>query len=202
MISKELFEEIKKKYGNVASWAVWYDEGQKPMTNMGIDIFNINKNPSLLETLNNNVIMVGLNVSMRISEKPFVNFHTDDPTKSAGPVYKVRHAFKRTKYYGAYMTDIIKNCEMVAQGEVLAFLKNNPEIIKANISVFRNELLYIQAKKPLILAFGNATYYILNNYLDKDCYSKLIKIAHYSCYINKKDYWDKVHFQISQVLPL
>lgn len=38
MISQELFERIKTKYGDVASWAVWDDAGSKPKSNMGPEI--------------------------------------------------------------------------------------------------------------------------------------------------------------------
>jgi hypothetical protein len=61
MISKNIFEKIKTKYGDVASWAVWEDAGIKPKSNMGnLDIFDIQADPSLLEVLNNKVVMVGL----------------------------------------------------------------------------------------------------------------------------------------------
>ncbi len=47
MISIEIFETIKQKYGDVASWAVWEDVGVKPKSNMGhLNIFDFQKNPS------------------------------------------------------------------------------------------------------------------------------------------------------------
>ena len=52
MISIEIFETIKQKYGDVASWAVWEDVGAKPKSNMGhLNIFDLQKNPTLLEVL-------------------------------------------------------------------------------------------------------------------------------------------------------
>ena len=64
MISTEIFETIKQKYGDVASWAVWEEAGVKPKSNMGhLNIFNLQKNPKLLEVLKNNVVMIGLNFS-------------------------------------------------------------------------------------------------------------------------------------------
>ena len=51
MISKKLYEKIKVKYGDVASWAVWEEPGLKPKSNMGhLNIFNLQNNPSLSYT--------------------------------------------------------------------------------------------------------------------------------------------------------
>src|SRR3989304_6214796 len=111
MISKVLYEKIKTKYGNVASWAVWEEPGTKPKSNMGnMDIFELEKNNNILQTLTTNVVMVGLNISREVKfDKPFMNFHDSRPSAND---FKIRYAFKDTQFYGAYMTDIIKNLKM------------------------------------------------------------------------------------------
>jgi hypothetical protein len=44
MISIEIFETIKQKYGDVESWAAWEDVGVKQKSNMGyLNIFNLQK---------------------------------------------------------------------------------------------------------------------------------------------------------------
>jgi hypothetical protein len=123
MISIELFEKIKIKYGDVASWAVWDDAGIKPKSNMGnMNIFDLHENPDLLEILRNNVVMVGLNFSRPLlPTKPFKNFHDLSPHAND---FKIRYAFRNTQFYGAYMTDIIKNLEMKSSNEVRSYLKN------------------------------------------------------------------------------
>lgn len=64
MISKEHYIEIAQKYGHCASWAIWADSEDKPKSNIGdIRIFDLEYNPTILEYLNPNVIMVGLNLS-------------------------------------------------------------------------------------------------------------------------------------------
>jgi hypothetical protein len=188
MIEKDLYLKIKRKYGYQASWAVWNDAGQKPMLNMGIDIFDLNKNPSLLETLNNKFIMVGLNISKQLLKKPFINFHTDDPAASAGPVFKVRHAFKGTRFYGAYMTDIIKDFIEKSSGNVI--LKNKNGDIEEHVICFQQELKDLKSNNPLLIAFGNDSFKILNNHF-KNKY-EIIKIPHYSNYISKEKYREKV----------
>ncbi|MFA6013516.1 MAG: hypothetical protein WC742_00485 [Gallionellaceae bacterium] len=196
MISNELFEKINEKYGDVASWAVWEDEGAKPKSNMGhSNIFDLQKNPSLLATLKNNVVMVGLNFSRPLlPTEPFKNFHDLNPSAND---FKIRYAFRNTEFYGAYMTDVIKNLEMKDSHDVQFHLKNNPELIQENISLFCEELSDIEAKEPIILAFGVDTYNLLNKHLKRNEYSKLIRLTHYSQQIGKEDYKKAVFAQIN-----
>ena len=108
MFDEKQFEFITKKYGHYASWALWADEGKKPKDNIGdISILDIQKNKDLLKQIKPHVILVGLNISRRI-ERPLASFHDPRPH---GMDYKIRYALKNTHYYGAYMTDIIKDFE-------------------------------------------------------------------------------------------
>jgi len=66
------------------------------------------KNEGVLSLLKNDVVMVGLNISIRDStdSKPFQNFQSPNPSAND---FKIRYAFKDSPYYGAYMTDIISS---------------------------------------------------------------------------------------------
>ena len=200
MISIEIFETIKQKYGDVASWAVWEEVGEKPKSNMGhLNIFDFQKNPTLLEVLKNNVVMVGLNFSRPVfSTEPFKNFHDLNPRAND---FKIRYAFRGTEFYGAYMTDVIKNLEMKDSHDVKTRLKRNSNLIQENISMLREELSDLHANKPILLAFGVDAYNLLNNNLRKDEYSKLIKLTHYSHQISKENYKKEVFGQIQNTLP-
>jgi len=196
MIKKELFEKIQNKYGDVGSWAVWEEAGEKAKSNMGhLNIFSLEKNPNLLNQLNNNIIMVGLNFSRPlIPTEPFKNFHDLNPSAND---FKIRYAFKNTKFYGAYMTDIIKNLEMKDSNDVKSLLKSKKALIVRNIEAFIEELKDLEAKKPIILAFGSETYNILLNNLGSEQYSKVIKLTHYSHQISKENYKATVLEQIA-----
>lgn len=174
MISIEIFETIKQQYGDVASWAVWEDVGVKPKSNMEhLNIFDLQKNPILLEVLKNNVVMAGLNFSRpALPTEPFKNFHDLKPRAND---FKIRYTFRETEFYGAYMTDVIKNLEMKDSHDVKVHLKRNTNLIQENISMLREELSDLHANKPILLAFGVDTYNLLNNNLRKDEYSKLIR---------------------------
>lgn len=184
MITKEHYKEIETKYGEFASWAVWVEEGIKPKSNIGdMSIFDINKNPALLNVLNPNVIMVGLNFSRTIEKKAFINFHDKKPQ---GQDYKIRYAFRDTEFYGAYMTDIIKDFEEKVSENVLKYLKDNKDFELMNIKLFEQEISDLKSKDPIIIAFGNVVFNILNKYFG-DKY-RIKKVMHYSQQISKKNY--------------
>jgi hypothetical protein len=195
MIDAEQFRRIKQKHGGYASWAVWAEplKGEGPTSNMGeMNVLSIEKNETLLRLLKNNILMVGLNIARPLSED-FRNFH--DPSPYAKD-FKIRHAFKGTPYYGAYMTDIIKNLVKVNSGEVMRYLRGNSSFLEKNFENFKEEIADLKPESPLvILAFGVATYKILTSHLKKDEY-KIIKIIHYAHFIEKRKYREKVLEQI------
>lgn len=164
------FEEIKKKYGYVGSWAIWKEKDGKEKTNVGdMSIFD-----SVTESLNPNVVFIGLNISKKIPI-PFGNFHSASPTSND---YKIRYAVKDTPFYGAYMTDIIKDFEDKSSGKVMKFMNNNSDFLQENITSFTEELEFIGATDPVLIAFGNDCYKILEKSLKHT--GKLFKVPHYS----------------------
>lgn len=197
MISEELYRKIEKKYGDVASWAYWEKAGLKPKSNIGnMQLFNCKENSLLLQILKTNIVMVGLNFSWPVTfTESFKNFHDSSPHAQD---YKIRFAFQGTVFYGAYMTDLIKNMPLKSSHELKTVLRQNKAVIDENIATFRRELYDIEAKDPVILAFGVDVYELLNEKLDKSEYSILIKLTHYSQQIGEKDYKAVVFRQIEE----
>ena len=188
MIQKEHYLEIARKYGHCASWAIWADAGDNPKSNIGdIRIFDLEYNPTILEYLNPNVIMVGLNISRGGIEKVFGNFHDSRPEAQD---YKIRFAFKDTKYSGAYMTDVIKDFEQLISGNVISYLNKNRPFEEINIAVFQQELIDLKSTSPLIIAFGNHSFKILDKYFKNKF--RIIRIPHYSKYISQENYKNEV----------
>ena len=173
------FIDVKAKYGHMASWAIWkkLDSTQKPKFGMGdISFFD---SPETLQ-LNPNIVLVGLNISRKI-EIPFGNFH---PQYSTAHDYKIRYALENTMFSGAYMTDIIKSFEQKFSTNVMSYLRKNPEFEKENIKSFEEELEFIGSSKPILIAFGNDCFNILNKNLE-DKYT-IYKVPHYSSCVNKE----------------
>ena len=199
MIDAKHFYFIRQRHGSYASWAVWANAAKKPKSNIGdMRIFDIDTNSSLIDTLNVNIVMVGLNISRPFFE-PFRNFHDSNPTAND---FKIRYAFTNTEYYGAYMTDIIKNIEMVRSNDLLEHIKASPSLIRKNIAAFREELQDLTSKKPTILAFGVAAYNIIAEHITDSEYSRLIKLTHYSHHIGKEKYREMVLNQINTATDL
>ena len=197
MINIKDFNILKQKYQKTSSWAVWEEEGNTAKSNVGnMDILNPEINKKLLDTLNPNIIMVGLNLSGWSDDAPaFSNFHSSSSTAQD---YKIRYAFKNTIYWGAYMTDVIKGHVEVDSTKLLKHLRNNPENITQHIESFQEELSDLKNQNPIILAFGVVTHSLLKHYLPQNCYSQLISITHYSHYISKEKYRETVHRQIAE----
>ena len=160
MITREQYQSIGTNYGHVCSWAFWEKVDKKPKSNIAnMDVFDLDKNSNLLKTLQTDVIMVALNFARDITfQKPFMNFHDANPHAQD---FKIRYAFEETPFYGAYMTDIIKDFPMLSSKDVLSHLKANPNDVTTQLNRFRKEIAFITVGVPTILAFGKQTFDIL-----------------------------------------
>ena len=100
MITSQKFIEIKAEYGLMSSWAIWSDQTTKKIKS-GMEDISFFENPtnSILNTLNPNIVLVGLNIS-RPTPEIFENFH---PKHITAHDYKNRYALKDTMFWGAYM---------------------------------------------------------------------------------------------------
>ena len=116
--------------------------------------------------------------------QPFRNFHDQS---SHAHDYKIRYAFRKTEYYGAYMTDIIKGVVEVDSKNIPKHLSQNPDVSQDSLNKFREEILDLGISAPLLLAFGRLAFNILTEHLLPKEYKKLIRLTHYSHQIGKED---------------
>ena len=94
------------------------------------------------------------------------------------------------------MTDIIKLHEEVHAQQMMQHLRAHPNVAACSVDKFREELRDLRATAPIILAFGNDTYKLLRENLDKSEYRKLIRLTHYSHWISKEAYKEAVFKEI------
>ncbi len=194
MIDVDWFDLIKQKHGAYASWAVWAPPARTAKSGVGdLRVFDLQANPKLLETLNPGVVMVGLNVSRSFPDEPFRNFH--DPRPEAND-FKIRYAFSGTRFWGAYMTDVIKGVVEPDSGKLLNWLRRNPKVITKQVEAFRAELSDLGHPRPEILAFGRAAYDLLIENLQSDDYASIMRLTHYSHWMSKERYRNVVHEQL------
>ena len=188
MIDQTKFEFIKKKYGYYASWAIWADAGKKPKDNVGdLSVFDIKNNVGLLQQLNPNIILVGLNISRGIIGVPLANFHD---ARSEAMDFKIRYALSGSPFWGAYMTDIIKDFDQKISGKVMSYLRTNKPFEKENARLFREEINDLGSHNPTIIAFGRDAHTILTRNFTNEY--KIFKIPHYSNYSSKEKYREEV----------
>ena len=187
-VSLEQFKKIKSKYQYLSSWAIWATEGETPKSNIGdLTVLDPDINKNLLSQLNPEVVFVALNISRGDIKIPLGNFHDHRPVATD---FKIRFAFKDTPFWGGYMTDIIKDFEEKISGNVKDYLSKNRDFEKQNVDIFLEELNDIGAKNPVLIAFGNEVFNILNRHL-KDRF-KIIKVPHYANYTNKEKYREQI----------
>lgn len=188
MIRKKQYELMKKEFGTVSSWAVWAPQIDTVKSGTGdISIF---EKDDILDVLNPNYVFVGLNASSThvqqngvAKERVWGNFHSTDNRRQND--YKLRYALQNTQYWGGYITDIIKYHAEVDSNKVSRFLREHPEVVRENISLFNREV-EILGTKPVLIALGNKAYEILTTYL-RGQYT-IVKVKHYSFRIGKEDY--------------
>jgi hypothetical protein len=179
LITTEKYQFIKEYYGNMCSWAIWSEQTNKKIKS-GMDDISVFNNESVLNLLNPNLVLVGLNISKKIPIV-FGNFH---PTNSSAQDYKTRYAVKDTIFWGSYMTDIIKDFSEKASSNMMKYLSKNKDFESQNIKLFQQELIDIGSNNPILIAFGNDVYKILRRHF-KTTY-RIYKVTHYSARISKE----------------
>ena len=179
ILSREQYDYIKEKYGHMSSWAIWSKQNGKSKSGMDDISFFYNPSNTILDTLNPNIILVGLNISEKI-DRVFGNFH---PDKSKAQDYKTRYAIQGTMFWGAYMTDIIKSFEEKISGNLMKYLSKNKPFEKENMEKFEQELIDIGSNNPILVALGNDSYKLLKRNFKK---YRIYKVSHYSAYITKE----------------
>lgn len=198
MLDRKIYNLMKKKYGKVASWAVWDEQLDKPKSNMG-NMAWAKDEEKLCSELNPNFVFVGLNKSKRPKKKgssedensntknPWKNFHSGN---SRSHSYKLRYALKGTTFWGAYMTDLFKEVEETDSKNVVSIFKKDKAALEKQMKDFAREISHLGGK-PVLVALGNATYDFLMPLKDK--YPAIEKLPHYSySRISKEQYRDKV----------
>ncbi|MFA5173369.1 MAG: hypothetical protein WC435_03170 [Candidatus Paceibacterota bacterium] len=170
-MEKEIFKQIKKKYGNYASFAIW-----------GKDLNNVNIIEKNVEILHGKIVFVGLNISKSINK--FQNFHFKH--KGGRDNWLKELLNDSFIFKGAYMTDIIKNNISSRQNK----LKMSDKEKEKNLELFEKELIALNTK-PELIAFGNKTYKLLDKIPEK-LYKDRYKVSHYASWIKKNDFFREV----------
>lgn len=197
MISRDRFDTLFNKFSGFSSWAVWSHAapGEPAKARIGdLTVLDPDQETGLLDELNPDVVLLGLNASSRGAEmepRPWGNFH--DPSGDAQD-YKIRFAFRDTPYWGAYMTDVFIDLPETDSKKVRKWRAENPEEVAAHLVRLEQEL-DVLGTDPLLVVFGDLAYASLPRAFRRD--RRVVKVDHYSRYIGPADYREKVLGQIA-----
>ena len=189
MLNRNTYSQMKKKYGNVGSWAVWCPPADTPKSNTS----NMDwiEDKALLSKLNTGFVFVGLNMSKhKNASSPkgvWANFHSADTQKQND--YKLRYALMGTKYWGSYITDLIKKYKQVDSNKVTDYLRQNPHVVGRNVKGFVTEIKLL-GNNLVLVALGDKVYRLLNKHLKHKF--TVVKVKHYSSRIGKEIYRKEV----------
>ena len=141
------------------------------------------------------IVFVGLNMSGEGKPHPLPFLY-----QNARGHPRIVKAFFGTAAEGGYFTDIIKpdkriNDAIIKTGgdfskaaDVMRVIKKDQTgILKAHFDLFKAELRFIGAAKPLLIVFGNNADWLVNkgfekNHLEKSSFHKVVKFQHYGSY--------------------
>jgi hypothetical protein len=189
MVDRETFDRNKEKHGLHASWAVWSEPDGRPKSNMGcLPILDPDQNRALLGILRSDVVMLGLNLSTS-QPPPLGNFH---PASSRGNDYKIRFAFTGTPFYGAFMTDIIKEVVMLKAGNLTRYLATHPDVVAKSVGCLLEEFDDLKSEPPAVIAFGKCAYQLAVKHLPASRYSRLVHVRHFADFMGQTAYRELV----------
>ena len=136
--------------------------------------------------ITSDIVFIGLNMSADGKPIPGPCFQNARGHK------RIVNTFFGTEAEGAYFTDIIKSDKRFLDKigkpadseEVMRIIKAKPDVLKDHIRLFKEELDFIGAVKPLLIVFGNYAEQVLKEGMDKDFLTErfhaVVKIGHYS----------------------
>ena len=189
-MDRSTFERIKAKHGAYASWAVWAEPDGGPKSNIAdLTVLDPARNSGLLDSLRTDVVMLGRGFSGPVPALPFTNFHDPSPH---GQDYKIRYAFSNTRYYGAYMTNLIKGVVAPEAGDLRELLKSDPSLVTKSIGRLLEEFEDLDSPEPLVVAFGSDTYKLAARHIPPNRRGLLVRVTSYGQYMSKEDYRKRV----------
>lgn len=190
----QTLNELSKKYGSWASWAIWDSE----------KIDNTSIISQHVEKLHTNYIIVGLNMSgsdkAASGKHEWFNFHASQ--KGCRDSW-LREVFNKDGHnvQGAYMTDLLKIRESSSKKvHDFIFDPTNSNIISRYKEDFQNELKEVGVKEiSTFILFGKEVQSCFHFFTDNK-YKSTIPLRHYSEHgIERKQWVNEVLENLNQI---
>lgn len=194
MIKREAYEELEKRYGDIASWAIWAPGEDDEESSINIEDMSVFDEPDLLDKIHSDFVIIGLNPSKDNPKKDKYNgswwmFHMGKND------HKLRYAFTDTPIWGAYMTDLYKGQFAGTEDK----LSVNDELIKSAIKELKKELT-ILGGKPKLIALGNQVRDVLEEHLSDEY--EIYRMYNHGYRFKPIEYWKEQTLEILEELGL
>ena len=165
MYSREEYENLKAKYGEYASWAIWNEKDERD-TSVIDECF---------AQLSSRYVFVGLNISAPLRDSSWANFRGGRHDR------KLKYACNDTPLRGSYLTDLFKGIPEAKSFKVKGLLTH--DIIQENVSFFQNEMDDIElGKESVLILLGDLTTRYFDEHFRKLFSNPTISYRHYSSY--------------------
>lgn len=171
---------MTSKYGPYASWAIW---NHKNASDTAVIDQNFNQ-------LHSKFVLLGLNISRPLTNKPWVNFHGNSHER------KLKYACEDTILHGSYITDIFKSIDEPKSMKFEKLLTD--KLINKNVNFFNQEMRDIKIDNDTqFIVLGNLTAKYFNKHFKQRYKNNIIFHLHYSCRGTDKDwvngFWRKLN---------
>ena len=180
-INENDYKILKKKFGDVSSWAYWKEPNdKKPMSNISdLTIFDA---PNIWNKLGTSYVFVGLNAAEHKQKNvdDWRNFHSEYRWQKD---FKLRYALMNDdRFLGSYISDIIKKYPETDGRKVIRAVKNREINLQAHIDLLNEELILLGKKENItLIVMGDYAFDILSmTSLAKEYSGRIIKIPHYA----------------------
>jgi hypothetical protein len=90
------------------------------------------------------------------------------------------------------MTDLIKDVVMLKSSDLVRHLAANPTLVSKNVRRLLEEFDDLGCASPTLIAFGTDAHQLAVRHVPSSRHSRLVGVTHYSHYISKEDYRERV----------
>jgi len=183
MISETKFIEIRERFGEFATWAIWNSENES-------DTKIIEQN---IDELHTKWVLIGLNISKPV--KVWGNFRGGKHDR------KLKIAFRNTNISGAYMTDLIKKIEK-SSSEIEKEIKQGNLNISEQVNNLVEELNLVGVtNKTKFIIFGDTARNLYDEYYERYFpENKVYYLKHYSSRGTDKNWveyvWNRLNIDL------
>jgi hypothetical protein len=193
------------RYGDVSSWLTWHRKENGQIASAEPPDYRFTARGSIFDgsleewddrfasKITTDIVFLGLNMSgdgrqmvdLRGNRIPYFQ-------NARGHRFIVK-TFSGTEAEGGYFTDIIKPDRRLLDDErvipakartIVQKLKENPNILRDHILLFKRELDFVGAVKPLLIVFGHDANWVLREGLDnnflKERFYAVVEIYQYT----------------------